>query len=204
MATPKGQSRRNGVIGFQMAGTPAPAIPLIAPRRNGPIGFTIMPGPSTTATASSSIINQGPPHRITPPGGPRHSPFLLFRTAKSGIEGKLKHARSQALALRSTTATQRSTSRLIDQQQMDAIIHQSTNNRLDQASEELELAEGDRDVYRQWKQNIAKDRNDVLGLRRIVAGLEYNMRHRERRVGAETRMQGLLNNMSRSFTYPQL
>ncbi|KAJ5417198.1 uncharacterized protein N7487_000748 [Penicillium crustosum] len=66
MATQQGPARRNGVIGFQMTGASTPAIPLNTPRRNGPIGFQMMPGSSHIANPSSSLINQGPPHGITP------------------------------------------------------------------------------------------------------------------------------------------
>ncbi|KAJ5165041.1 uncharacterized protein N7500_006871 [Penicillium coprophilum] len=150
MATHQGPPRRNGVIGFNMAGPPTPAIPLNATPRNGPIGFQMVPGPSSNATPLN-LNNQGPPHRITPLVGPdtaHSSPFGQtnvhptqrdIRSANEMIadaeavisrqEAELSRVNSQVSALRSQVAAQRRTTRFVDQHQMDAMIHRSNNNR---------------------------------------------------------------------------
>ncbi|KAJ6132451.1 hypothetical protein N7471_007666 [Penicillium samsonianum] len=232
MATQQGPARRNGVIGFQMTGAPTPAIPLIAPPRNGPIGFQMVPGPSSTATPSSSLINQGPPHRITPLVGPdtAHSSPSSARPSQAQREVnalnekltyaeatihrqemELNRARSQATALHSQLTSQRSTTRFIDQHQMDTMIHQSNSNRardidaqfkivderLDQVSEDLERAEGNKKALEALKQTIEKDRADVQDLQKIVNATEYSLQRQQRLAGAEDRMKGLLKNMEK-------
>ncbi|CAG8089453.1 unnamed protein product [Penicillium nalgiovense] len=77
MANQQGPARRNGIIGFQMAGGPTPVIPLVSPpykgpipappRGNGPVGVRMPPAP---ASAIPYLSNQGPPHGITPLVGP--------------------------------------------------------------------------------------------------------------------------------------
>ncbi|KAJ5196949.1 hypothetical protein N7449_007428 [Penicillium cf. viridicatum] len=109
--------------------------------------------PSLTATPSSSlisVINQGPPHRITTLVGPdiahsssrgvlpsqtqRDVSALNERLADaeaviSRQESELDDAKSQASALRSQLTTQRNTTRFIDQHEMEALIDQSNKNR---------------------------------------------------------------------------
>ncbi|KAJ5360297.1 hypothetical protein N7517_009488 [Penicillium concentricum] len=233
MATHQGPSRRNGVIGFNMTGPPAPATPMIAPRRNGPIGFQMVPGPASNATPS--LNNQGPPHRITPLVGPDTAHYSSFeqttvqpsqsqpeisalgaqlKDAEATIsrhEMELGRAKSQLSALQSQTATQRRTTCFVDQQQMDALINQSRNsrsrdvdsqlrvleNRLDEAAEELERAEGNIKSLQACKQSLAKDQTDLQELRQLLAATEHNMRRQERVVGAESRFKGLLKTMER-------
>ncbi|KAJ5512649.1 hypothetical protein N7463_002201 [Penicillium fimorum] len=230
MATHQGPSRRNGVIGVNMTGHPAPAIPLIALDHNELIGFRMVPGSSH---ATSSLNNQGPPHRITPLVGPdtaHSSPFgqTNVRQTQRDIcsandkladaeavisrqEGKLNHANSQLSALRTQMANQRSTTRFVDQQQMDMMIYQSKNNRsrdvnsqfcilenrMDEISEELERAEGNRAALQKLQHTLDKDRGDVKQLQQIVAATEYSLRRQERLAGSEARMSGLLRNMER-------
>ena len=150
MATQQGPARRNGVIGFQMTGASTPAIPLNTPRRNGPIGFQMMPGSSHIANPSSSLINQGPPHGITPLVGPdtAHSSPLSARPSQaqrevSALNAKLTdaeatiyrqemeldRAKSQASALQSQIKNQRATTRFVEQDKMDQMVRQSTTNR---------------------------------------------------------------------------
>ncbi|KAJ5196945.1 hypothetical protein N7449_007424 [Penicillium cf. viridicatum] len=166
MATQQGPHRRNGVIGLQMTGAPTPAIPLIAPRRNGPIGFQMMPGPSSTANPPSSLINQGPPHRITSLVGPdtAHSSSRGVRPSQtqrdvsalnerlvdaeaviSRQESELDDAKSQASALRSQLTSQRNTTRFIDQHEMEALIDQSNKNRSQDVEAQLRILEGQLD-----------------------------------------------------------
>ncbi|KOS45795.1 hypothetical protein ACN38_g3252 [Penicillium nordicum] len=250
MAPQQGPLRRNGVIGFDLAPPPAPATPLprnglilfhtvdapapapaIPLPRNGPIGFNKMPGPSSSTNPSSSpLINQGPPHRITPLVGPATAPSssrsvqgsqsqrqisaLNARlTDAEGIisrqESELDRAKSQASALRSQMASERRTTRLLDQHEMEAMIKQSTKSQsqnieaqlriledqLDQTAENLELAEGKKKALLNCKQQLAKDQADLRDLRQIVAAAEYNVRRHERLTGAEDRVKGLLKNM---------
>ncbi|CAI7599848.1 unnamed protein product [Penicillium palitans] len=224
MATQQGPARRNGVIGLQMTGAPTPAIPLNVPRRNGPIGFQMMPGPSPTANPPSSLINQGPPHGITPLVGPdtAHSSPLGVRPSQTQREVsalnqrltdaeatihrqemELNRAKSQASALQSQMKTQRATTRFIEQEQMDHMIHESTNNRardIDaqfKVSEALERAEGNKSALDAVKQIIQKDRTDIRDLRMIVCGAEVNLGRQQRLAGAEDRMNGLLKTMER-------
>ncbi|KAK4868093.1 hypothetical protein LT330_007291 [Penicillium expansum] len=232
MATQQGPARRNGVIGFNMTGAPTPAIPKIAPPRNGPISFQMMPGPSSTASSSSSLINQGPPHRTTPLVGPataHSSPFSArpsqaqrevsalnekLSDAEATIyrqEMELDCARSQAASLQSQVAEKRSTTRFVDQQQINAMVHQSSSNRarefdaqfkniddqLDHVSEELERAEGNTSALQRVRQLLEKDRADVQELRRAVAASEYNLQRQKRLAGAEDRVKGLLKNMEK-------
>ncbi|KAJ5451064.1 hypothetical protein N7491_000246 [Penicillium cf. griseofulvum] len=214
MAAQQGPSRRNGVIGFHMMGAPAPAIPLIAPH------------PSNTSN------NQGPPHRINPLVGPdtAHSTFWGQSTAPSQTqrdlsalsarladaesivhrqESELADARSQASALKAQLAKQRSTTRFVDQNEMDRMIRQSTNNRskdidaqltiidcrLDEVSEDLERAKGNKAALQDWQRRTLKDQTDVKELRAIVSGAQYNMQQHARLKAVETRFQGLLRSM---------
>ncbi|OQD65795.1 hypothetical protein PENPOL_c005G00286 [Penicillium polonicum] len=161
MATQQGPARRNGVIGFQMTGTPTPATPLIAPPRNGPIGFQLMPGPSCT-TNPPSLVNQGPPHRITPLVGPdtAHSSSRSVRPSQtqrevsalserladaeaviSRQESELDHAKSQASALRSEMIHKRVTTKFIDQHQMEVMITQANKNRSQNIEAQLRILE---------------------------------------------------------------
>ncbi|KGO77986.1 hypothetical protein PITC_025140 [Penicillium italicum] len=280
MATQQGPARRNGVIGFNMTGAPTPAIPLIAPPRNGPIGFQIVPGPSSTATPSSSLINQGPPHRITPLVGPdtahsssslinqgpphritplvgpdtahsssslinqgpphRITPLVGPDTAHSSTssvrpsqtqrevsainqrlsdaeatihrqEMELSRARSQASALQSQLSTQRSTTRFVEQDQMDSMIRRSNDNRardidaqfqtldnrLDQVSEDLEEAEGNKSALQGVQRAIEKDRKDLRDLREVVAAAEFSLQRQQRLAGAEDRVKGLIKNLEK-------
>lgn len=107
--------------------------------------------------------------------------------------------------------TQRATTRFVDEQQIDHMVRQSTNNqardidtqfkvlenRLDQVSEDLERAEGNKSALTTIKQTIEKDRADIRDLRMIVCGEQINPRQRQRLTGAEDRMNGLLKNMER-------
>ena len=91
-------------------------------------------------------------------------------------------------------ATRRSTIQFIDQEQMKALVNQSQKSRsrdvdaqfqvldspLDQVSEDLERAQGDKDAPQDSKQKIADDRNEVYELRRIVTRAEYNLQRQER------------------------
>ncbi|KAJ5955182.1 hypothetical protein N7501_009461 [Penicillium viridicatum] len=232
MATQQGPTRRNGVIGFQMTGAPTPAIPLIAPPRNGPIGFQVMPSPSSSTTNPPTLVNQGPPHRITPLVGPdtAHSSSRSVRPSQtqrevsalserladaeaiiSRQESELDHAKSQASALRSEMAHKRTTTRFIDQHEMEAIISQSNKNRsknieaqlgiiedqLDQTAVNLELAEGKKEALQTCKHQLVKDQADLQDLRHIIAAADYNIRRQERLTGAEDRVKGLLRNMER-------
>ncbi|KAJ5406068.1 hypothetical protein N7465_007352 [Penicillium sp. CMV-2018d] len=161
MATQQGPARRNGVIGFQMTGAPTPTTPLIAPPRNGPIGFQLMPGPSCT-TNPPSLVNQGPPHRITPLVGPdtahsssrgvRPSPTqrevsaLNERLADaeaiiSRQESELANAKSEASAMRSQMAAKRHTTLFVDQHAMAAMINQSSKNRAQDIEAQLGIIE---------------------------------------------------------------
>ncbi|KAF4763082.1 hypothetical protein N7455_010606 [Penicillium solitum] len=231
-AIPLSAPRRNGPIGFQMTGASTPAIPLNAPRRNGPIGFQMMPGPSSIANPPSSLLNQGPPHGITPLVGPdtAHSSPLNARPSQAQREVstlntkltdaeatiyrqemELNRAKSQASALQSQMKTQRATTCFVEQEQMDQMILDSTNNRardidaqfkaiesrLDQVSEDLERAEGSKSALEKLKQTIEQDRVDIRDLRKVVCAAEANLRRQERLTGAEDRMNGLLNNMER-------
>lgn len=169
MATQQGPARRNGVIGFQMTGAPTPAIPLIVPRRNGPIGFQIVPGPSSTPNPPnppSSLVNQGPPQRITPLVGPdtahsssrgglpsqtqRDISALKERLVDAEVvisrqESELDHAKSQAAALRSQMTTTRNTTRFVDQHEMEALIDRSSKNRSRDIEAQLRILEGQLD-----------------------------------------------------------
>ncbi|KAG0156050.1 hypothetical protein PDIDSM_3226 [Penicillium digitatum] len=129
MATQQGPARRNG----------------------GPIGPQMVPGPSSTAKPSSSLINQGPPHRITPLVGPdtAHSTPIGARPSQAQREVsalnerlsdaeatihrqemELSRARSQASALQSKiTSTQRRTTCFVEQRQMEMLCKKSTSNR---------------------------------------------------------------------------
>jgi hypothetical protein len=89
----------------------------------------------------------------------------------------------------SKAAKQRSTTRFVDQNEMDRMTHQSTNNRskdidaqltsidsrLSEVSEDLERAKGDKAALRDWQRRISKDRADVKELCAIVAGAQYNI-----------------------------
>ncbi|KAJ5603040.1 hypothetical protein N7537_005996 [Penicillium hordei] len=190
MATQQGPARRNGVIGFQMAGAPTPAIPLIARPRNGPIGSQMMRGPSSTATPPSSLMNQGPPHRITPLVGPntaysssrgvqpsqaqREVTALNERLADaetviSRQESELNYAKSQASALRSDMKAQRATTRFMEQYQMDTMIHQCNNNRARDIDAQFKIVDGQLD-------NVSEELEHAEGnesaLRRVKQLLE--------------------------------
>ncbi|KAJ5955178.1 hypothetical protein N7501_009457 [Penicillium viridicatum] len=179
-----------------------------------------------------SLINQGPPHRITPLVGPdtAHSSSRSVRPSQtqrevsalserladaeaiiSRQESELDHAKSQASALRSQMAQKRTTTRFIDQHEMEAIITQSNKNRsgnidtqlkiledqLDQTAVDLELAEGKKKALEDCKEQLAKDQADLRDLHQIVAAADYNIRRQERLTGAEDRVKGLLRNMER-------
>ncbi|CAI7586308.1 unnamed protein product [Penicillium discolor] len=136
-----------------------------------------------------SLVNQGPPHGITPLVGPdtAHSSPLGVRPSQAQRastlnakptdteatiyrqEMELNRAKSQALALQSQMKTQRATARFVDEQQMDHMV-----------SEDLERAEGDKSALNTIKQTIEKDRADIRDLRMIVCGEEINLRQRQR------------------------
>ncbi|KAJ5406080.1 hypothetical protein N7465_007364 [Penicillium sp. CMV-2018d] len=97
----------------------------------------------------------GPPHRTTPPPPPplvgpdtAHSSSRIVRPSQaqrevsalnkrladaeaviSRQESELDHAKSQASAVRSQMGSQRTTTRFIDQHEMEAIITESNKNR---------------------------------------------------------------------------
>ncbi|KAJ5044394.1 hypothetical protein NUH16_001196 [Penicillium rubens] len=204
MANQQRSTRRNGVIGFQMAGAPTPAIP--------------------------SLNNQGPPHGITPLVGPdtaRSSPLgVRPRQTSRGVtalsasladaeatisrqESEQNNTGSQVSALRSQVATHRTT-RFVDQAHIDALINRSYNDRardidrqfriledrLDQVSEELERAEGNKAALQGLQYALQKDRHDVQDLRQIVAAAEFNLQRQQRLAGAEDRMKGLARNLN--------
>ncbi|KAJ5836497.1 hypothetical protein N7447_002523 [Penicillium robsamsonii] len=126
-------------------------------------------------------------------------------------EMELNHAKSQVSALRSLNAAQRRTTKFVDQEQMDALISQSRGSRsrdvdaqlrvledrLDEAAEELERAEGNLKSLQACRQGLAKDQTDLRELRQLLAATEHNMRRQERIVGAESRFKGLLKTMER-------
>ncbi|CAI7658270.1 unnamed protein product [Penicillium palitans] len=91
-------------------------------------------------------------------------------------------------------ADRRSTTRFLDQEQMNALV---IENRLDQVSEVLERAEGNKSALEAVKQTIQKDRTDIRDLRMIVCTAEANLRRQERLSGVEDRMNGLLKNIDR-------
>ncbi|KZN91081.1 hypothetical protein EN45_012090 [Penicillium chrysogenum] len=204
MANQQRSTRRNGVIGFQMAGAPTPAIP--------------------------SLNNQGPPHGITPLVGPdtaRSSPLgVRPRQTSRGVtalsasladaeatisrqESEQNNTGSQVSALRSQVATHRTT-RFVDQAHIDALINRSYNDRardidrqfriledrLDQVSEEHERAEGNKAALQGLQYALQKDRHDVQDLRQIVAAAEFNLQRQQRLAGAEDRMKGLARNLN--------
>ncbi|KAJ6132447.1 hypothetical protein N7471_007662 [Penicillium samsonianum] len=94
---------------------------------------------------------------------------------------------------------------------MDTMIHQSNSNRardidaqfkildkrLDQVSEDLERAEGNKKALEALKHTIEKDRVDVQDLRKIVSATEYNLQRQQRLASAEDRMKGLLKSMEK-------
>ncbi|KXG50046.1 uncharacterized protein PGRI_060130 [Penicillium griseofulvum] len=213
MAPQQGPSRRNGVIGFTMMGAPTPVIP---------------PTPNPPSAPSN---NHGPPHRITPLVGPdtAHSTFWGQSTAPSQTqrdlsalserladaestvhrqESELADVRSQASALKAQLTKQRSTTRFVDQNEMDRMIHRSTDNRskeidaqletitsrLDEVSEDLVRAKGDKAALRDWQRRVRKDREDIRELRVLVAGAK-NMEQQARFRAVESRFQGLLGSM---------
>ncbi|KAJ5470504.1 hypothetical protein N7530_007861 [Penicillium desertorum] len=86
MANQQGPARCNGVIGFQMAGAPTPAIPLVAPCLSPPL-------PNSTRVPRTG----SPP---PPRGGPRHSPFF----PRQGLQYALQKDRYDIQDLRQIVA----------------------------------------------------------------------------------------------------
>jgi hypothetical protein len=123
-------------------------------------------------------------------------------------ESKQNETESQLSALRSQLATRRTT-RFVDQAHMDALINRSCNDRardidrqfqilddrLDQASEDLERAEGNQAALQGLQYALQKDRRDVQDLRQIVAAAEFNLQRQQRLAGAEDRLKGLAKNL---------
>ncbi|KAJ5958677.1 uncharacterized protein N7479_005827 [Penicillium vulpinum] len=221
-AVPRSGPHRNGPVGFQMVPGPSPHA------TSSSSSSSSFP----SSSSSSSHINQGPPHRITPLVGPdtalshlgqttfRPSPSQQqFNTLSERLaeaeqiihrqESELNDARSQASALKAQMATQRSTTRFLDQHQMDAMIQQSNGNRsrdidaqlgvledrLNQASEEEDLVKDRKLSLETYSKNLSKDREDLQELRQIVTATEYNVRRQERLAGAEVRLKGLLKTL---------
>lgn len=118
-------------------------------------------------------------------------------------EQELSHARSQVSALQAQMATQRSSTRFIDQEQMNALVNQSQKHRsrdvdaqlqvlesrLYQVSEDLERAEGDKSTLEAVKRTMEKDRTDIRELQQIVRAAEINLRRQQRLTGAEDRIE---------------
>ncbi|KAI3212085.1 hypothetical protein CBS147311_603 [Penicillium roqueforti] len=210
------------------------------PPRNGPIGTEVVPGPSSatpspiyrpSSTYRPSYFPQSPPHRTSPlvgpdtalqsPSGirppqkqPEASALEVLTDAEATIsrqENALNDARSQASALRSQMAKDRNTTKLLDHEQMQAMINQANSNRtsqiecqfqvieddLEQVSVDLEQAEGKKKALRDCKEKLARDQADLRDLCQVVAAAGRNQQRQARLAGAEDRLKGLLDNADR-------
>ncbi|KAJ5796976.1 uncharacterized protein N7518_005516 [Penicillium psychrosexuale] len=210
------------------------------PSRNGPIGAEVVPGPSSatpspiyrpSSTYRPSYFPQSPPHRTSPLVGPdtalqsppgirppqkqpEASALEVLTDAEATIfrqENALNDARSQASALRSKMATDRNTTKLLDHEQMQAMIDQANSNRtsqidcqfqvleddLEQVSVDLEHAEGKKKALQDCKKKLARDQADLHDLRQVVGAAGRNLQRQARLAGAEDRLKGLLDNADR-------
>ncbi|KAI3133217.1 hypothetical protein CBS147326_5020 [Penicillium roqueforti] len=210
------------------------------PSRSGPIGAEVVPGPSSatpspiyrpSSTYRPSYFPQSPPHRTSPlvgpdtalqsPSGirppqkqPEASALEVLTDAEATIsrqENALNDARSQASALRSQMAKDRNTTKLLDHEQMQAMINQANSNRtsqiecqfqvieddLEQVSVDLEQAEGKKKALRDCKEKLARDQADLRDLCQVVAAAGRNQQRQARLAGAEDRLKGLLDNADR-------
>ncbi|CAG8089349.1 unnamed protein product [Penicillium nalgiovense] len=192
MANQQGPARRNGVIGFQMAGVPTPAIPLVAPvykgpipvpRGNGPVGVPMVPAPTSQ---TPPLNNQGPPHGITPLVGPDTAHYsssgvrprqtsrevTALNASLADAEGVISrqesnknNLESQVSALRSQMATHRTT-RFVDPAHMDALINRSCNDRARDIDRQFQILEDRLD-------QVSEDLERAEGNQAALQGLQY-------------------------------